>query len=83
MVDRNHFYKNKLINKDYILKPVIKHVFYVAKFGGTNKNDTFAIVFFIVLDLRLTRLEQGVAPFFMPVCQRGPSYLKSYLKKKG
>ena len=49
-----------------MLKNDVKVEKTLFRFAHTRKTLYFCIVFFIVLDLRLTRLEQGVAPFFIP-----------------
>ena len=49
-----------------MLKNDVKVEKTLFQFAHTRKTLYFCIVFFIVLDLRLTRLEQGVAPFFIP-----------------
>ena len=46
---------------------IIKHVLQHDLFGQNRLNQYFCIVFFIVLDLRLTRLGYRGIPFFIPL----------------
>ena len=50
-----------------VLKVYKEDVFFTLKFGSMGFNAYLCIVFFIVLDLRLTRLEYSGTPFFMPL----------------
>ena len=49
-------------------------MFFVEIFGDMVIKPYLCIVFFIVLDLRLTRLEYSGTPFFVPVCFCGHGF---------
>ena len=54
-----------------MLKVYKYNVFFNELFGGIVIKAYLCIVFFIVLDLRLTRLEYSGTPFFVSVCFSG------------
>ena len=53
-----------------VLKVYKWDVFFTLIFGSMGFNAYLCIVFFIVLDLRLTRLEYSGTPFFVSVSFR-------------
>ena len=50
----------------YLLKNITNDIIFILNTCKMRENIYFCIVFFIVLDLRLTRLGYGGIPFFMP-----------------
>ena len=56
-----------LTNHIIFLKRVIKHTNLLGLFAIFAESRTFATVFFIVLDLRLTKVGARRCSFFMPV----------------